>query len=93
MRPQIYQRWLLPWPSGSGAGGASSSGQAPYQVLRRLRLAQNLLGGLADLPPMPALQELHLQVSACASHARVVTAECGLISAVCALFFAGGAAY
>ena len=59
---QLSQPGLLPWPSGS----SSSSGEAdctwPYQVLQRLNLSQNALSQLGDLPPLPALTELKLQV-------------------------------
>lgn len=59
---QLSQPSLLPWPSSS----SSSSGEAgfiwPYQVLQRLNLNQNALSRLGDLPPLPALTELNLQV-------------------------------
>ena len=68
---RIKQPNLLPWlvgpSSASGCGGNSSMGSIdkriwPYQVLRKLKLNQNSIPRLENLPPMPALVELGLQV-------------------------------
>lgn len=73
---EISHASLLPWPSTAAskalngfslkATTAASSAAAPcswpYQQLRRLDLSRNLLTELQDVPPMPALQTLILQV-------------------------------
>lgn len=48
----------------TAASSAAAPCNWPYQQLRRLDLSRNLLTQLQDVPPMPALQTLILQVRA-----------------------------